>query len=208
MSNLALLLAVIGPPAVAAGWLIVRSGRASLWIVNGILLPSLGAAALLTGEIEATRGYAAGRAVILGAAAGLALYLATRAFMGLAGTWPPLARHTQALYETRSGISLVAALAISVALVAPAEEILWRGLVLQSLDDAVDPLLLSALFSWIAYVAANAFSGSVPIVLGALVGGAAWTALASTGLGLAASIPCHMMWTGLMLAFPPLPKRA
>ena len=199
-------LAVIGPLAVAGAWVVIRSDRASLWLVNGILLPLLGAAALLIADLDATRGYPVGGAVVVGAAAGVVLYLATAAFMALAGRWSPLARHTAALYESRADISLAAALAISVGLVAPAEEILWRGLVLDALDGELGALLLAAVVSWIAYVAANAFSGSVPILLGAIVGGAVWTALAFTSLGLAAAIPCHMIWTGLMLAFPPMPR--
>ena len=206
MTTFAVAISVIGPPAVVAGWLIVRSGRGSLWLVNGVLLPVLAAASLVTGEVRATRGYPFGGAIALGVGAGVVLYAATAVFMAVAGKWPPLARHTDSLYEARSEIPLVSALAISVLLAAPAEELLWRGLILAALDHWFGSLLLAAAFAWLAYVLANAPSGSLPIALGAAVGGAVWTILASTSLGVAASIPCHMVWTGLMLAFPPVPR--
>jgi membrane protease YdiL (CAAX protease family) len=65
--------------------------------------------------------------------------------------------------------------------------------------------LAGALLAWGVYVAANAVSGSLPIILGALVGGAVWTALALWTGGVAASLACHAAWTALMVALPPLP---
>src|SRR5688500_16510890 len=100
MTTGAEMLAVAGPVAVAAGWLIVRRG-VSLWLVNGSLLPILGVAALLIGDVGTTGGYPLGGAIIWGGLAGVALYGATVVFMAVAGKWPPLARHTAALYDNR-----------------------------------------------------------------------------------------------------------
>ena len=59
---------------------------------------------------------------------------------------------------------------------------------------------------WLAYLVANAFSGSIPILLGAAVSGAVWTALGLSSGGVLAPIACHVVWTGLMVAFPPIPS--
>ena len=206
MPAAAVVLAIVGPLAVAGTWLLIRSGRVSLWIANGALMPVLGAASLLTGVVEASRLRAgAGWAVFLGLTAGAGLYAATVGFMAVAGRWPPLARHTESLYENRRAISLPLALVVSALLVAPGEELLWRGVVLGALREALGSSL-ALVMSWVVYVAANAVSGSVPIVLGAVVGGVVWTALAAMTGGVAAAVACHMVWTGLMVAFPPVPK--
>jgi membrane protease YdiL (CAAX protease family) len=203
----AVVLAVSAPLAVATAWFAIRSRRASLWTVNGILLPLLGVLSLMTGVVEWSGTLDLGRAAFLGLTAGAGLYAATAAFMALAGRWPPLARHTSALYESRSEISLTAAVLVSVLLVAPGEELVWRGVVLQVLGDGLGwSAWVVGVLGWVGYVSANAVSGSVPIVLGAVVGGAAWTALAVLTEGVLASIACHAVWTGLMVAFPPVPR--
>lgn len=203
----AIVLAILGPLAVAAVWLFVRSGRVSLWVGNGILMPIVGGLSLATGLIETSDRFEAQWAAILGLTAGAGLYAATVAFMALAGRWPPLARHTSKLYESRSGVSLPVALLVSAILVAPGEELLWRGVVLETLHDGVaSPAWLAPVLGWLAYVIANAASGSLPIVLGAVVGGAAWTVLAELTDGVLASVACHIVWTGLMVAFPPVPR--
>lgn len=208
MTAPAVALAVAGPLAVGAAWVVVRSGRVSLWLANGTLMPVMGVLALLTGLVEASgRRSGAGWGVFLGLTAGAGLYAATAAFMALAGRWPPLARHTSALYENRRDISLPAALGISTLLVAPGEELLWRGVVLEAFRAWIGSSALAPVAVWVAYVAANAVSGSLPIVLGAVVGGAAWTALAIFTGGVAASIACHVLWTALMVAFPPVARR-
>ncbi len=200
-------LAVLGPVAVAAAWLLVRRERVSLWVSNGILMPIVGGLALLTGVIETSGRFDTPWAVLLGVTAGAGLYAATAAFMALAGRWPPLARHTSKLYESRSDVTLPVAVLVSAILVAPGEELLWRGVVLEVLRDGVgSPGWLAPVVGWLAYVVANAVSGSVPILLGAVVGGAVWTALAVLTGGVVASIACHVVWTALMVALPPVPR--
>jgi len=207
MPAAAVVLAIVGPLAVAGAWLLIRSGRVSLWIANGVLMPLLGAASLLTGVVEASRLQAGvGWAVFLGLTAGAGLYAATAAFMAIAGRWPPLARHTESLYENRRDVSLSLALVVSALLVAPGEELLWRGVVLEALREALGSSALVPALGWLAYIAANAVSGSVPIVLGAVVGGVVWTALAVMTGGVVAAVACHVVWTALMVAFPPVPK--
>ena len=203
----AVALAIVGPLLVAGSWVLVRSGRASMWLVNGLLMPVVGGLSLMTGLIDLSDRFDAGWAIFLGVTAGGGLYAATATFMALAGRWPPLARHTAALYESRSDVSLPVAVVVSTVLVAPGEELLWRGVVLEVLRDGVaSPGWLAPVIAWIAYLAANSASASLPIVLGAVVGGVVWTGLAVVTGGVLASIACHVVWTGLMVAFPPVPR--
>ena len=207
MSAWTVALAVAGPVSVAIAWLVIRSRRYSLWLVNGLLMPVLGGLSLLTGEVAfSSEKIEGGWALLLGIGAGLALYAATAAFMAVAGRWPVLAKHTSSLYENRSDISPAAAVGVSAVLVAPGEELLWRGVVLAALGSATESTGIAAVLSWAAYIVSNAFSASLPIVLGAIVSGAAWTLLAACTEAVTASIACHVLWTGLMVAFPPVSK--
>jgi membrane protease YdiL (CAAX protease family) len=55
----------------------------------------------------------------------------------------------------------------------------------------------------VVYVVANVPSRSLPIVAGAIVGGALWGALAWWSGGVLAPLASHILWTGAMLALPP-----
>src|SRR5687767_8051797 len=103
-----LALAIAGPAAVAAAWLVVRAGRATVWSAMGVTLGTLGALALMTGEPSV--GPSPWLDLIGGALAGVALYAATAAFLAVAGRWPPLARHARELYGRRRGVGLEQAL--------------------------------------------------------------------------------------------------
>lgn len=194
-------LAIAGPVAVAAGWLLVRGGRFGVWAVMGVTLGALGALALATGE--PARGPSPWLDLAGGVMGGVALYAATAAFLAVAGRWPRLAGHARELYGRRRGVGLEQALVISAAVTAPGEELLWRGVVLGTLGSVFSPWV-AGLLTWTGYVAANAVSGSLPIILGAVVGGAVWTALAVWTEGVVAPIACHSVWTALMIVFPPV----
>ncbi len=96
-----------------------------------------------------------------------------------------------------------AALAVAVLAVATGEELLWRGVVQGALAERAGDASGAGL-TWGAYVVANAPSGSLPILLGTLVAGASWGALALWTHGVLASILCHVAWTGLMMLRPPI----
>jgi uncharacterized protein len=200
----AVVLALAGPIAVAGAWVVIRRGRVSVWTGMGATAGALGILALATGESRAAGELGVWWESAIGALLGIVLYVATVVFMGVAGRWRPLRTQTAALYQRREGISLASALAVSVFLTAPGEELLWRGVVQGVLGEAFVPLLAATL-AWAAYVAANAVSGSLPIVLGAVVGGAVWASMAWATGGVAASIGCHTVWTGLMILLPPVP---
>src|SRR6266540_1439173 len=55
-----------------------------------------------------------------------------------------------------------------------------------------------------ALLLANLPSANLAIAAGALVGGAVWVALAWWTGGVLASLACHIVWTGMMVALPVL----
>jgi membrane protease YdiL (CAAX protease family) len=197
-------LAVGGPIVVALAWSLVRSGRTSVWASMAACLGSLGALSILTGEVDLGEATPVPVAVILGLGAGVALYLATAAFLSVARGWTLLARHASALYARRGGLSLGASVFLAAGIIATGEELMWRGVVQEVAGGALGALP-GAAAAWAAYVAANALSGSVPVILGAVVGGGVWTALALWTGGVGASLACHAVWTALMVALPPVP---
>lgn len=205
MDGLVRVLAVAGPVAVAAAWVVVRTGLVSVWAAMGATLGVLGALSVWSAAAARTN-LGPVEALALGVGAGVLLYGATAVFMAVASRWPPLARHTAEVYDQRRGVSLGGALVISSLLVAPGEELLWRGVVLGVLERSLPGWPVAPVICWTAYVAANAFSGSIPIVLAASVGGAVWTALAVWSGGVLAPIGCHVVWTGLMILRPPVPR--
>lgn len=201
--------AIAGPVVVAGMWLLIRGGHASIWVANTITIGVLGLISVLVVHLHLVAGSSAFSTwawVGIGGLVGVALYVATRGFMAVAGRWPPLARQTRALYGSRDQIPAVAALGLSVLIVAPGEELLWRGVVLSVLAERVSSIELAGVIVWLAYLVANVFSGSLPIVLGAAVSGAVWTALGVSSGGVLAPIACHVIWTGLMVVFPPVQR--
>lgn len=194
---------VAGGALVAIAWLLVRGRFVSIWAASGSVLGVLGLVSLASGLTRPAAKVSLGLAVGIGLAAGILLYLGTRAFMARAGDrWPALARQTQELYAQRKDRTTSHALGVSIFVAVPGEELFWRGVVQTTAAASFGPIG-GALVAWAGYVAANAAMGSLPVLLGAAVGGALWTGLSIWSGGVAASIACHAVWTGLMIARPP-----
>jgi membrane protease YdiL (CAAX protease family) len=193
---------ILGALAEAIGWRLVAVRRAGVWRLMPPVLLAMGLAALLARRpLVATR-VGDGVAIVVGTASGLALYVGTRAFVAVTERWEPFRRHVVESYRAAAEVSLPAALAMSLLIVVPAEELFWRGLFQARLDQSL-VAVASAACTWLAYVGVNLASGSLPIVAGAFVGGALWAGLAAWSGGVLASLLSHMLWTGLMLALPP-----
>lgn len=203
-----LVLAMVGPVAVAGTWIAVRSGRVRIWPAMGATVGILGLLSMATGRVRAGSTMGPVAAAGLGILAGVALYGGTAAFMNLtARRWPTLASQTANLYRERATISPAGAFIISALIVAPGEELLWRGVLLGALREAHGTSPLVPALAWALYVAVNGFAGSIPILLGGVVGGAAWTALAWWTGGVVAPVACHAGWTALMVLRPPVGAR-
>jgi membrane protease YdiL (CAAX protease family) len=196
-------LAIVGIGLESLAWWRVSTG-ASVWAWLTPSLAAMGAAALLAGPPPFSPEVEPALALAVGAAAGLALYLATRLFFKLvADRWAALRRHSEAMYRRQGGLSLGIALVLSVAVSVPGEELFWRRFVQLELVDALEgATALAAAIAWVVFVFANAWSRNLAIISGAVVGGAVWCALAWWTGGVAASLACHVVWTALMLLAP------
>ena len=185
----------------AAWWAVSRKGF-SIWVAMGIALPALGIAAVAVGERSLSPAVSGGVAVAAGAAAGVALYLATRLFVVAIRPWRTFQRHSVELYARQAGLPLVAAIVLAAAVMAPGEELFWRGLFQAKLSTVLDGRTAGAAIAWAAFAVANLPSRNLAIIAGAVVGGAMWSALCWWTGGALASIVCHALWTALMLGFP------
>ncbi len=195
-------LMAVGAAGVVLVWRLVAAGRVTIWAGQAILFAAAGSAALATSRVNLSPRVWWTWALLVGSGAGLVLYAATLAFVAVVGRWPPFERHVDQIYDQRRGLSLPAALLLAAAVVAPGEELFWRGLFQGRLAGA-SGWLVAALVTWAVYVVANAASGSLPILAAAVVSGAAWGALALWTHGVLASLVCHSAWTALMVAAPP-----
>ena len=199
-----LILAIMaaGAAGVIVAWRLVVAGRVTVWAAMGTASGGAGLASLATGRPSLSPRIAWGRAALAGIAVGVLLYLATAAFVLVVRLWPRFDRHVEEIYDQRKGLSLPVALVVAALVVAPGEELFWRGLFQWRLAGATS-WTVGALITWVVYLAVNTASGSLPIVFGAMVSGAVWGALALWTHGVLASLLCHSVWTALMLVFPP-----
>lgn len=196
----------LGAAGVVVVWRLVATGRLTVWAGQVTLFGAAGAAALATGRVDLSPRLWWGWSLLSALGAGMLLYLATVRFVIVVRRWPVFERHVDEIYDQRKGLSLRAALALSAAVVGPGEELFWRGLFQQRLASGTG-WLVAAVLTWSVYVAANATSGSLPILAAAVVSGAVWGALALWTRGVLASIVCHAVWTALMVAVPPRASR-
>jgi membrane protease YdiL (CAAX protease family) len=192
----------LGVVAEAAAWAAVSWGGRSVWRTLPPVLGVMAVAALL---VTPTREPDVGRtaAFAAGAASGIALFVATRVFVAVASRWEPFRRHTEQSYTLAAGTSFPVALALSLLVTVPAEELFWRGLAAPALGETSVGVAGGAVVAWGLYVLANAPSRSLAIVAGAVVGGAVWAWLGWWSGGVLAPLASHILWTGPMLAFPP-----
>jgi membrane protease YdiL (CAAX protease family) len=188
--------------AVLVGWRLVATGRTSIWVTMGAVEGAAGIAALATGRAPLSPLVRPGVAAAAGLGSGIVLYLATVAFVQVVRRWPRFDRHVAEIYDQRKGLSLPVALIVAAGVTASGEELFWRGLFQGQMATAAG-WVGGALLTWGVYIIANAASGSLPILAGAIVSGAVWGGLALWSHGVLASLLCHSTWTALMLSLPP-----
>jgi len=141
-------------------------------------------------------------AAAAGVACGLVLYGATRVFVAIvAGPWKRFRADASSLYGARRDVPVWVSFLLGGVVVAAGEELFWRGFV-QSRLAADHGELVAALWCLAAFIAVNCASVNLAVIAAAVVGGATWTALAWWSGGMLASLLCHGVWTGLMIAFP------
>ena len=212
MDTLAAVVAIVGIVVAASAWHLVATGR-DVWRTIPPVFAVLGLLSLLfvssLEELPAGAGRDVGGTleIALGVGSGAVLYVATRGFVVVADRSRTFARQVQAAYGRAEGVSVSTAVGLAL-LTALGEELFWRGLVTRVGVDRGLSGGAAAAFGWLLYIASDLPSRLLPIVAAAIVGGALWTGLAWWTGGILAPIASHMLWTGLMLRFPPGPPRA
>jgi membrane protease YdiL (CAAX protease family) len=181
---------------------IVAGGRLSFWPATTVTLGALGIAAVLVGDPACCASVSAGAAVAAGIAGGVGFYAATRAVVGIASRHPALRDAVAGIYDRAIEVRPAIALVLSLAVAVPGEELFFRGLVLPQLRTATTPIG-GAILTWLAGSGVNAAWGSLPLLAGAVVGGALWTVLGAWSGGVVAPLVCHLLWTAAMIAWPP-----
>jgi membrane protease YdiL (CAAX protease family) len=200
---------VLGLVVTMLGWRFVNKRGRDVWITIPPLLGGLGVASLLLwSRVPAPVPGAANvpgpiGALAIGAGSGIALYLGTLVFVALAEHVPSFARQTALAYQRAGTADPRRELILSLLLAVPGEELFWRGITYRVGADTLTTVGIAAVATCLLYVIANVPSRSLPIIAGALVGGALWGALAWWTGGVLAPLASHILWTGLMLARPP-----
>ena len=196
---------VAGSALEVVAWRLVAAGRGSVWGLMIAVFAAQGVAAALVLPPIASGATPLATALVAGVSCGFALWAATLAFVAVAVRWDVFRRAVADRYSRAAERSLVSAVAISVLLAVPAEEVFWRSLAQRRLG--VSSEAVGAIAAWAGYVLVNVASGSLPFVAGAIVGGAVWGGLAWWTGGVAASLASHGVWTAMMLAVPPASGR-
>jgi membrane protease YdiL (CAAX protease family) len=192
----------VGVVAQVIVWRLVVRDRLPFWPATAATSAVIGIASLVAGDPSCCREVEVAVASGVGVASGLVFYGATRVVVHLATRHPPLHGAVADVYRRSQETTFATALALTLAIAVPGEELFWRGLVLPELSEATTSTI-GALLAWAAVVAVNAAWASAPLLAGAVVGGALWTALATWSGGVVASVASHLVWTGLMLVWPP-----
>jgi membrane protease YdiL (CAAX protease family) len=200
------ILAVGGTVAAVVGWRFVARG-ASVWAVMAPLMGLLGVLSLVIGDPGLARRTSTRTAALTGLGAGVLLYLGTVAFVWVVKGWERFRRHAADVYDLRKGLPVLTAVLLGAGVVALGEELFWRGLV-QPRAAVELGRTGGAIVAWLAYIGVNVASGSLPLIAGGIVAGGVWGLLAWWSGGVLASVCCHSLWTGLMIALPPKAIRA
>lgn len=186
----------------AVVWRLIAARRLLFWFGTSAAFAILGVAATLLRP----PGFPEARAIALGIGSGILLYAATRVVVRLLAPVRAFAASVPEVYRRSEEIPMAAVWLLTLAVAVPGEELFWRGLVAPELQDATS-VVLGAFLAWFGYVAINAISRNVAILVAAGVCGGLWTILGSLE-GVAAPLASHLIWTGLMLAWPPAVDRA
>lgn len=183
-------------------WRLVARDRLPFWPATATTFAVIGIASLLAGNPSCCPETEVAVASGVGVVSGLILYGATRVVVDVAAQHPSVRGSVASVYRRSMETTVFTTLALTLVIVVPGEELFWRGLVLPELSEATSSTT-GALLSWAAAVGVNAAWSSAPLLAGAAVGGALWTGLATWSGGLLAPIASHLVWTGLMLVWPP-----
>lgn len=202
--------ALLAGAALVAGWPVALSQlhRGDVYAVMGpyglLVIAALSALAHVAHVPVLTPRHAA-RSAAMGLGVGVVMTVLTYVvYAGAVRRIPSLAVHVGGLYRASHAESTAVALAWT-AVVVVAEELLWRGWLLVPLARRVGARGAMAI-SLVTYALAQAGSGSVVMLLAALVCGAIWLALRSTARSILAPLVAHAIWTFTIVHALPLTR--
>lgn len=116
---------------------------------------------------------------------------------------PLIGEQADALVLDATGALPTAVVAMIAGLViAPLEEVFWRGAVQPSLGAGQPPLTATVLGT-AAFLAFHLPTLQLPLIGAAVLGGLAWGWLRERTEGLAAPVAAHAIWTATMVVAPP-----
>lgn len=193
---------VVGVLVQVVVWRLVVRGRLPFWRATAATFALIGIASFLVGDPSWCRRQEFTVAAGLGVASGLVFYAATRVVVDLATRHAVLHRAVIDLYRRSRETRFLTVLILTLAVAVPGEELFWRGFLLPELRDATGSVT-GAILTWAAAVGVSVVWASPPLLAGAVVGGALWTVLATWSGGVLAPIASHLVWTTLMLVWPP-----
>jgi hypothetical protein len=189
---------------------LLAKGELNVWAVTaGAAVLSLAAAFAADRRRLAALLVPRRRDAVLGLAAGAALVLATHLLYGLAARLlPDLQAVVRQLYaELEAPPGPLAALPIT-AVVVLAEEVVWRGLLVDELLARLGtaPQRRTALLAaaTLLYAVPHLVAGIPVLLLAALALGAVWTTLRLATGGLGAPLLSHLVWSAAVFALWPL----
>ena len=197
---------VIGVLVQVVVWRLVARDRLPFWPAVTTTFAVLGIGSLLAGDPGCCRETTPATASAVGVSSGLLLFGATGVVVDLSTRHHVISRSVAAVYRREEEMGTGALSVLTLAVVVPGEELFWRGVVLPELSESTS-VALGAVLAWAAWVAVDATWGSIPLLAGAVVGGALWRGLATWSGGVAAPAASHLVWTALMLVWPPRAAR-
>lgn len=106
------------------------------------------------------------------------------------------------VFDAVGGLPTIGVAAISALVIAPLEELFWRGSVQTSLG-AHRTRLESIVISTAVFVAFHLPTLQLPLISAAALGGLVWGWLRERTDGLAAPVIAHAIWTAAMVLVPP-----
>ncbi len=111
--------------------------------------------------------------------------------------WPGGGRQVDRIYAWRN-LADDREIAIRlIAVIAPAEELFWRGLVQRALESRFGRWR-GATLATLAYAGVHTVSGNPMLVAAALVGGGQWSLLAAAGAPMSSLVVSHAVWDVLI----------
>ena len=192
----------VGVLAQATMWWLISARRMPFWPATSATFAILGIAAVLV-RAPGSTGLSS---LLIGAGSGAALYGATRVVVAsLLERIPSFSTSVSDVYGRSQEVPGTAVWVLTLAIAIPGEELFWRGLVLSEVQE-ITSVAVGAGLTWFGYVVANAVLRNLSILAAAVVGGAVWTVLGSVR-DVGAAVASHLVWTSLMLLWPPRAAR-